>query len=126
MNKKIKKYVIFVEIILIIVLLIPTSLNNYFPIKIIQSDSMEPNIKKNDIVFIQGWNKNFIKNETIAYYNPIKKKIIVHRVEKKVSQEKYITKGDNNPYNDSIRVSKNFIIGNVVFSIPTSILFENN
>lgn len=91
----------------------------YNPILIIQSDSMEPSIFKGDLVLINARIDldDLLLNDTIAYYNPYEKRIIVHRLIEKTEDGFYLTKGDNNLYYDFFLVDKKQILGRVVMVI---------
>lgn len=125
MKEKNKIKIIAVEIILIIFLSTFFFLNTYPFFFLIISDSMNPAIYKNDIVFIKKDNKNLEDyiNSIIAFYDPTQSKIIVHRVLD--SQGRYLlTKGDNSNWIDFYRVSDDRIIGEVFYILKTSKIFK--
>ena len=111
--------VLVFQFILILVLMFQMFMGVYNPILIIQSDSMEPSIFKGDLVLINARIDldDLLLNDTIAYYNPYEKRIIVHRLIEKTEDGFYLTKGDNNLYYDFFLVDKKQILGRVVMVI---------
>ena len=82
----------------------------------IASGSMEPQIKKGDVVIVDKSNKNkdFKKGQIIAYWKD--ENIIVHRIVKKVKLDNsyvYYTKGDANEKIDDVLIKEKMIIGKV-------------
>ncbi len=93
---------------------------------IIVSQSMLPTIKVNDAIVVKrDSDNNYNIGDIITFsssdtnYKGLK---VTHRIVKKksISNNKsiYITKGDNNPVNDSALVSSDSIYGKVLFRIP--------
>ena len=125
MKKSLKIKIIILEIFLVLILLLPIIFNNYQFFYLIVSDSMNPIIYKNDIVLVK---KTDIKidnyeNKVIAFYDPIRSMIIVHRA---IGQENeyLITKGDNSSFMDSYLVTESNVVGEVIFVIKTSKIFK--
>ncbi len=94
---------------------------HYYAI-VVASGSMETSINKGDVVIVEkiDGNTDLLElNQVIAYnYN---KKIVVHRLVKKINVDKeiiYYTKGDANNDIDSYKVTKDMIIGIVNTKIP--------
>ena len=77
------------------------------------SESMEPTIKVGDEIFIKLTNE-VEKNDIITF--KADGGIITHRLVR-IDGNDYITKGDNNDSEDK-PITKNDIIGKVVFKIP--------
>lgn len=116
MNKKIKKYLIIftilIELSLIISLILIVIFGTYPYFSFIQSESMSPIIKTEDILFLNKI-ENISKlenNSIIAFYNPFSNKIIIHRIIG-IEDKYYLTKGDNNLFIDKYLVEPNNIIG---------------
>lgn len=86
---------------------------NFVPLSI-TSNSMSPNLKAGDLVFVKKTD-DYNVGEVIAYR--YLDAIIVHRVVDK-SQAGFITKGDNNNDVDPFPVSNLQILGEVVFKLP--------
>ncbi|MDA3856163.1 MAG: signal peptidase I [Candidatus Woesearchaeota archaeon] len=108
--------IIEIQIILIFFLSIFTILNSATPIFIIQSDSMLPSIEVGDIVIIKNYefeDLNLYLNKTIAFYNPIDNRIIVHRVIK-INENNIYTKGDNTLFIDEYTLRKENILGIII------------
>lgn len=84
---------------------------------IVISGSMEPEIRKGDLAFI---NENIeykdIKEEDIISYNLGRNKVL-HRVIN-ITENGYITKGDNNDNVDFGVVTKDQLNGKLLFSVP--------
>ena len=125
MKKTMKIKIIILEIFLILILLLPVIFNNYQFFYLIVSDSMNPLIYKNDIVLVR---KTDIKidnyeNKVIAFYDPIRSMIIVHRVLSEDS-DYLITKGDNSRFVDTYLVAEKNIIGEVIFVLKASKIFK--
>ncbi|MDA3839773.1 MAG: signal peptidase I [Patescibacteria group bacterium] len=123
MKKNLKTKIIILEILIIFILLIPVIFNNYQFFYLIVSDSMNPVIYKNDIVLVKNNNISDYKNKIIAFYDPTRSVIIVHRVMGKEFGY-FITKGDNSTFVDEYRVSEENIVGEVVFALKTSGIFK--
>ena len=85
----------------------------------IASGSMEPKMKKGDIVIVDQKEKNFELDEVIAFrYNG---NIIIHRIVKKLEWNHsyiYYTKGDANSKMDDILIKDDMIIGKSKGKIP--------
>ncbi len=80
----------------------------------IASGSMNPKIKKGDIVIVDRKQNDFKKGQVIAYWK--ENVIVVHRIVKKVKLDDsyvYYTKGDANEHIDDFLIEENMIIGNV-------------
>lgn len=114
-----KKIVIFISIAVMTLWFFTGTL--YYAPYSIYSQSMYPNIQKGDIVIIEKCSIDEIKEKDIIEYQD-GNKIIVHRVERieynKKGEKIYITKGDNNNGIDDINVTKNMIIGKVIYKVP--------
>jgi signal peptidase len=111
------------------------TLNTQTPMVVVVSGSMEPNLLKGDLLFLQGKDASLIKNGTITdkqgdiivfdarglpgWINPPNDPI-VHRVIDKWYDNGWFfrTKGDANPIIDDAPVPENRILGVVVGRIP--------
>lgn len=85
------------------------------------STSMEPSIKKGDLVVVHKKNMLTYQVGDIVSYNGNYQgdnAIITHRISQ-IGGNVYITKGDNNPRPDSQALLPRNIIGKVVLVIPT-------
>ena len=95
------------------------------PFMVVISNSMYPTLKINDIIVVKSVAIEDIREgDIIVFKSPINPKIpIVHRVVKIVEEpggvRMFITKGDNNPSPDPWTVTPEFIIGKVVYVIPS-------
>jgi signal peptidase I len=93
--------------------------NTSTPILLVTTNSMTPYIPKNSLVFINNrWGDDLhqLIGKAIAFHNPLKKKIIVHRV-LAVEGDLVSTKGDYNFHIDTYQPSREDIIGYVEHSI---------
>lgn len=99
-------------------------LHTQVPLAVVSSWSMEPTLHVGDIVVVAG-SENYSVGEIVVYESP--SGLIVHRVVK-VNTNSFITKGDANPYPDSINPTLTMIKGKVIFVIPyignIKLLFE--
>ncbi len=84
-----------------------------FKIFRIGSGSMEPYLKKNDIILVSH-KKQYKVNDVITFKNQYNE-IITHRIIK-MNNEEIITKGDANNVEDDKILLKN-VIGRVIFKI---------
>ena len=127
--KKIKKIIDIVMVIVIynIVLVSISCMNKIEPITIlgcrayiIISNSMEPIIKKGDIVITKAAKAEDIKVNDIITYKK-KDETITHRIiniENNGKEIMYTTKGDNNNIEDIERILYNDIEGKYIIKIP--------
>ena len=89
---------------------------------VIATGSMEPNIKKGDIVMVKKINKNYdqLKVGDILVFK-YEKYIIVHRINRIVYNDgdyRFYTKGDANNDEDKFEIINDNIIGTTNFKIP--------
>jgi signal peptidase len=117
-------YYIFLGLIVVVALLLVFSvfpITGNYKIFIVQSGSMAPAIKMGSIVVVKPA-ENYKIGEVITFGSYTKLRApTTHRIyEIKVvnSQPLYITKGDANNAPDPREISKEEIIGKVLFSIP--------
>jgi len=110
--------IIFIEIIIINL----CSWNHYnnkktiwntFGVAIVSSESMEPNLSKNDLIIIKK-EETYKQGDVVVYKK--KNKLIVHRIIEK-NETRIITQGDANPKAD-LPISISDIYGKVYFCIP--------
>lgn len=100
----------------------PGETPNFFGIKsfTIVSESMEPKINKQDVIFIKEVDKDEIEVGDIISFKT-GEIINTHRIvkiEEQNGEEVYITKGDNNKKEDRGYVKLNDIEGKYLFKIP--------
>lgn len=93
---------------------------NFFGIRFLtmEDKSMLPKIGKNDLVIVKKYNKeNPQTDDIVAYYK--KEQLIIHKIILE-SRDKglYVTKGENNYYQDDEKVGKEEIIGKMILEIP--------
>ena len=131
-------YVILIPIVLFSIFLtmvevgkntdVPDFLNYEFYTVI--SDSMNPKLKKDDIVIIKkNVNPDKIKVGNIITFKSSDGEIITHRVQEVASrgnQKVFVTKGDKNERVDSDVVLPNMLIGRVVYTLPSYLLVLKN
>lgn len=111
-------YMIFPVVITVIIVYFTSGYFKYQAIAI-ASGSMEPSIKKGDVVIIDKNNIKVEEGMVIAYkYNDV---IVIHRLVEtlETAEGKYhYTKGDNNKDKDEYIVTDDMIIGIVKHKIP--------
>lgn len=110
-------YRIFIFLVTFIIIINLLSMFNVslfgFKIFRIGSGSMEPYLKKNDIILVSH-KKQYKVNDVITFKNQYNE-IITHRIIK-MNNEEIITKGDANNVEDDKILLKN-VIGRVIFKI---------
>lgn len=77
-------------------------------------NSMNPTINSGDLIIVKKTN-HYELNDIIAFQND-ENMIITHRIHE-ISNELYITKGDNNHFIDGYQVKQNDVYGKVVGKI---------
>lgn len=82
--------------------------------------SMEPNYSQGDLVIATSFEDPEV-GEVVFFNRPSDNINIVHRVVSKKSENKYITKGDNNKINDGV-VREKYIQGVEILHLRTSSL----
>lgn len=108
---KIISNVLFIGIILFLIFFI---LN--YKMYIITSGSMEPEIKTHELVVVKTSLKEYKVGDIISYYDKSLEIPVTHRViEHDKDQDIYITKGDANNTDDNVPLTKENIIGKVVY-----------
>lgn len=120
-NKRKKGVLLFPTIVVIVIVYLTSGYFHYYAIAI-ASGSMNPEIKKGDVVIIEKISTNYDSiniGEVLAYkYNDM---IIVHRIVNIVKeQDKYYfyTKGDANNEMDNITITQDMVIGIVHYKVP--------
>ncbi|MGB9725146.1 MAG: signal peptidase I [Fervidicoccaceae archaeon] len=104
-----KKDVITIAIFLALIILIRPALalatGTETPIAVVRGNSMLPLLREGDIVFLHHATPQEIRIGDIIVYKSVNDGYIIHRVVKIVNTSNgifYVTKGDNNPVDDSI------------------------
>lgn len=86
----------------------------------ITTNSMEPNIKINDVIICKRTKEDNIKvGDIITFFK--EEKIITHRIiqiDNNGEKKQYITKGDNNEVEDGEKIELEQIQGKLVINIP--------
>ena len=135
-TQKIKKvlrflfYIFLIQILLFSLFLIVVELGNSYELPsflnidlyVVESDSMRPKLKKDDIVVVKkGFENDRYKTGNIITFKRKDGEIITHRISKVIlsdMQKSYITKGDNNLAEDDEIVKYDDIIGKVIYVMP--------
>ena len=115
--KLIKRVIILVLLILVIgsVSLRVLGLTPYA----ITTQSMEPEISVNSLVYVKPEDFNNLKENDIITYVAGDGVTVTHRILSiDYNAQTIITKGDNNEYPDAMTVTNDEIIGKVVLTIP--------
>jgi signal peptidase len=111
----------------LIYFILQIALNTSTPMVVVVSGSMEPNINKGDLLFIQGVDPEDIEIGDVIVYDAYglwwgaPEDPIVHRVvdiEEDDGKLYFITKGDANELKDKEPVPENRVLGKVVGRIP--------
>jgi len=74
------------------------------PMAVVTGSSMLPLLREGDLVFVLKKAPGEIKEGDVIVYRSLRGHLIVHRVVGVIVQDgryEYVTKGDNNPYDDS-------------------------
>lgn len=127
-SKNFKKILEVIAIILIynIILIIVSSINGKdfnilgYKAYIVETNSMEPIIKVGDIVIIKKVKAEKLNQGDVITFTR-EGEVITHRITKidvEESGTKYITKGDNNNTEDTIKVEHEDILGKEILTIP--------
>lgn len=123
-------YIFLIQIILFSVFLIIVELGNSYELPsflnidlyVVESDSMNPKLKKNDIVVVKkGYENERYKVGNIITFKKKNGEIVTHRISKTIlsdMQKSYITKGDANIAEDTDIVKYENIIGKVIYVMP--------
>ena len=119
---KIIYYIIvaFIGIVAVLLVVSVFPITGNFKVMIVQSGSMQPEIKMGSIVAVKPAD-NYKIGDVITFQFKMAEESTTHRiVEMRVvgGEVKYITKGDVNNAPDSREVSQEDIIGKVLFDIP--------
>ena len=127
-TKILKRIMEIIAIILIynIILIIVSSINGKdfnilgYKAYIVETNSMEPTIKVGDIVIIKKVKVEKLNQGDVITFTQ-EGEVITHRITKidvEESGTKYITKGDNNNTEDTIKVEHEDILGKEILTIP--------
>ena len=97
------------------------ALNSSYPVAAVSSNSMRPVLKKGDLIFVKGVEKEDIRVGDIVIYR-VGENFIVHRVVK-LEEGQLVTKGDANAIEDT-PVSYDQVVGRLAkigekpFTVP--------
>ena len=88
-----------------------------YRIYLILSGSMEPSLKIEELIVVEKMKQDSVYSDgdIITFYDEMLKTNVTHRVIEK-TEEGYITKGDNNNTPDIDVVTKENVIGKVIFN----------
>src|SRR3989338_2531505 len=113
-------YAIIIAIIVLLLIALFPIKNNY-QIKIVQSGSMEPDIKIGSVVIIKP-SANYAVGDVVTFGKDTKKDIpTTHRIVSSRAQDGVImftTKGDANENNDTNEIRQSEVAGKVLFDVP--------
>lgn len=87
---------------------------------VVDNNSMKPQISKNDLAVIKkGELDNLKQNDIIIYFKNENYKIKrIMNINNENDRTSFVTKGDNNYYNDVEQILKEDVEGKVLFDIP--------
>lgn len=133
--KKVIENLVFAAILIVIIARFATIFNGAtFPANVIASSSMEPVLKKGDIVIWMPASIDDVRKGDIIVYKSIYGHLVIHRVVEKTDGE-LITKGDANNYTDQAgphvpepMIKQERILGKVIMvkNFPLKIPFIGN
>ncbi len=112
--------IVFQLILFSLILLIFTK---YIKIYEVPTPSMSPFIKTGSIIISisKTDNSNYDENDVVIYKIPQNKTLVTHRIIKTINLHGkifFVTKGDNNNLEDPFPISRDDILGKVVFTVP--------
>lgn len=114
-------FVVTLLLLVIILLLTLFPLKSNLQLKVVQSGSMEPNIKTGSVVFIKPVS-TYVVGDVITYGKDTKIDVpTTHRIVESRSVEGLLlfkTKGDANEDADKVEVTQKEVIGKVVLDVP--------
>jgi len=84
---------------------------------VITSGSMEPTFYEGDIIFVKETN-SYENGDIITYTMNNEENPTTHRIIGIYNENSFLTQGDSNSFADPNPISKDSIIGEVVYSIP--------
>ena len=127
-KKIVKRIIEIIAIILIynIILIIISSINGKdfsilgYKAYIVNTNSMEPTIEVGDIVIIKKVKAEKLNQGDVITFTR-EGEVITHRITKIETEEKstqYVTKGDNNNTEDTLKIKYEDIIGKEILTIP--------
>lgn len=127
-EKIVKRIIEIIAIILIynIILIIISSINGKdfsilgYKAYIVNTNSMEPTIEVGDIVIIKKVKAEKLNQGDVITFTR-EGEVITHRITKIETEEKstqYVTKGDNNNTEDTLKIKYEDIIGKEILTIP--------
>lgn len=127
-EKIVKRIIEIIAIILIynIILIIISSINGKdfsilgYKAYIVNTNSMEPTIEVGDIVIIKKVKAEKLNQGDVITFTQ-EGEVITHRITKIETEEKsiqYVTKGDNNNTEDTLKIKYKDIIGKEILTIP--------
>ena len=127
-EKIVKRIIEIIAIILIynIILIIISSINGKdfsilgYKAYIVNTNSMEPTIEVGDIVIIKKVKAEKLNQGDVITFAQ-EGEVITHRITKIETEEKstqYVTKGDNNNTEDTLKIKYEDIIGKEILTIP--------
>lgn len=108
-----------VLIVIVVLSLIAIVGTDYFAIRHVITESMEPAIEKDSIVVIKKCDIDSIKENDIICFK-YGDNDIIHRVISIDKNKEIQTKGDNNKRNDDILVSSDMLVGVVIWHAKIS------
>lgn len=119
--KKILNNIMTIFLIITIILVSSTKSDKIFNITkfrmyTILTGSMMPKYNPGDVVLVAKTNLDKLDNNDVITFK-INENTVTHRIVQK-TDEGFITKGDNNNVNDLEVITKEKILGKVIFKIP--------
>ena len=113
-------FIAFIGLIAVLLIISIFPITGNFKVMIVQSGSMQPEIKMGSIVAVKPID-NYKIGDVITFQVARNKEPVTHRIHdiKVVGGEpRYITKGDANNAPDQREISQREVIGKVLFNIP--------
>lgn len=115
---KILKKIIIIFLLIITFFSVSMRIMGFAPYSI-TTQSMEPVMSVNDLVYVNPVDFKMLNTGDIITYASEDGVTVTHRIVSIDKEKETVrTKGDNNEYPDALSVKKEQIIGKVIFSVP--------
>ncbi len=133
LKAKIRRNLLIIILVVIIALILALPLfagTKSYPVTVVDGNSMYPKLQNGDVVYFTHINANQIPNGTIIVFSQDQSgllgglipPVVIHRVIDEVIQPDgsitYVTKGDNNNFQDPNPVTPNQVLGAATLVIP--------
>lgn len=98
---------------------LPPTLGGRTALVVAEGNSMEPGIKRGDLVVVRkSSNPSVKRGDVVLYRSAALNRWVLHRVVKVEASGQFVTKGDNNSFLDSDKINPSDLIGMKILTIP--------